>query len=1089
MKLLAGLLTGLWLLSNLTSARAIQGSLHPDYPRTEYKVNPLGIEVRQPRLSWVVTSEKRAQRQSAYQILVASSGAQLEADQGDLWDSGKVMSEDTTAIVYAGRALASRTECTWKVRVWDGRDQISDWSSPGHWSMGLLEKSDWKAEWIGYDQPVDENDEDGSATGLAGADWIWLAPQNTPAQDTPGIDSPPGPCYFRRHFELPRDRTPVSAELIIAADNRFSVLVNGKQAGAGANFTRAERLDISDRLRPGSNWLVVEANNAGETANPAGLIAALQIQFDHGEPMRIVTDSGWTTAREAPADWQVPREGDDWSAARQVVSYGGAPWGVLKVAQLFLPPARYLRHEFQAEKPIRRATLYSSALGIYQMHLNGKRVGTEYFAPGWTDYDKRVYYQTHDVTDLVQQGANALGAILADGWYSGYLGFGGERDHYGNHTRLLAQLEIEYTDGTRSVVASNSDWQGATGPLVEADFLMGEHYDARWEMPDWNQSGLDVATWHSPWHEVDVTTNLPVRLEASPGVPIREMKPVRPVAITQPVPGRQVVDLGQNFAGVVRLKVRGEQGQRIQLRHAERLNPDGTIYTLNLRSAKATDTYTCRGDEQDRLWQPRFTFHGFQYVEITGYPGPLTVDDLVGIPLSSATPVVGQFECSNAMVNKLFHNIYWTQRMNHIDIPTDCPQRDERLGWTGDAQVYVRTASLLTDIQAFYTKWLIDLDDAQRADGQYPMVAPLKSKGVSADGGPAWADAGVICPWNIYEVYGDRRLLEQHYANMARFIEFCKNRSTPELLPPAQFHCFGDWLSIQDDTPKDVIYVAYFAHSTRLMQRAAEVLGKQGDVEKYGELFNQIQAAFQKAYIDSDGRIKGDTQTDYVLALAFDLVDGKQYEAAANRLIELIQGRDWHLSTGFIGTKDLMLVLNKIGRTDVAYRLLLNETFPSWGFSIANGATSIWERWNGWTPEKGFFDPGMNSFAHYSFGAVAGWMFETIGGIRAREASFKRILLRPRPGGDLTWAKVSYRSIRGPISTQWKIEGGEFILHLTIPANTTAELHMPTADPAQVNEGGQPIADVVGVRFLRKSAGDCIFEIGSGEYCFTAPWP
>jgi alpha-L-rhamnosidase len=322
---------------------------------------------------------------------------------------------------------------------------------------------------------------------------------------------------------------------------------------------------------------------------------------------------------------------------------------------------------------------------------------------------------------------------------------------------------------------------------------------------------------------------------------------------------------------------------------------------------------------------------------------------------------------------------------------------------------------------------------------------------------------------------------------MARFIEFCKNRGTPELLPPAQFHCFGDWLSIQDDTPTDVIYVAYFAHSTQLMQRAAEVLGKQGDVEKYGELFKQIQGAFQKAYIDSKGRIQGDTQTDYVLALAFDLVDGNGREAAANRLIELIQGRDWHLSTGFIGTKDLMLVLNKIGRTDVAYRLLLNETFPSWGFSIANGATSIWERWNGWTPEKGFFDPGMNSFAHYSFGAVAGWMFETIGGIRAQEASFKRILLRPRPGGDLTWAKVSYRSIRGKISTQWKIEEGKFILHVTIPANTTAELHMPAADPVQVNEGGQPIADVAGVRFLRKSAGVCIFEIGSGEYCFTAP--
>ena len=1082
MKLLACPLLGLPLLLTLSSAGAAQGSLQPDYLRTEYKVNPLGIDVRLPRLSWIVKSDQRGQRQTAYQVLVASSAERLEAGQGDLWDSGKVSSGATTAVVYTGMALASRTVCYWKVRVWDARGQNSAWSEPARWSMGLLENGDWQAQWVGYDRPVDPKADSGNALALAGADWIWFAQDTT--QDAAGIGSPPGPCYFLRRLELPADRAIVSATLTMTADNRFTALVNGKKVGAGTNFNRAEQFEVSAQLKPGTNWLAVEANNAGDGVNPAGLVAALRIQFERGNPQRIVTDTHWLAARQAKAGWQAGGEEFRWPAARRVVSHGDAPWGNVTVAKLKLPSPRYLRHSFRAGKSIRRATLYCSALGIYQMRLNGKRVGNDYFAPGWTDYDRRVYYQTYDVTGLVTPGANALAAILADGWYAGYIGFGGERDYYGNHTRLLAQLEIEHADGTRTVIATGPDWKASTGPLVEADFLMGEQYDARLEVSGWDQAELDETAWRA----VDVTPALSAAVQASPGLPVRELAPIRPVEITRPAPGRQVVNLGQNFAGVVRLKVRGKTGQRIRLRHAERLNPDGTIYTLNLRSARATDSYTCRGDERDRWWQPRFTFHGFQYVEVTGYPGNLTPEDLIGIPLSSATPVVGRFECSNAMVNKLFSNIYWTQRMNHIDIPTDCPQRDERLGWTGDAQVYVRTAAMIADIQAFYTKWLIDLDDAQRADGQYPMVAPLKSKGVSADGGPAWADAGVICPWNVYQVYGDRRLLEQHYPNMARFIEFCKNRSTPELLPPAQFHCFGDWLSIQDDTPKEVIYVAYFAHSTRLMQQAAEVLDKQADVEKYAKLYRRIKAAFQQAYINRAGRIQGDTQTDYVLALAFDLVDGKQRAAAAARLIELIKSRDGHLSTGFIGTKDLMLVLNKIGRTEVAYRLLLNKTFPSWGFSIVNGATTIWERWNGWTPEHGFFDPGMNSFAHYSFGAVAGWMFETIGGIGTLGPGFQHILIRPRPGGDLTWAKVRYRSIRGPIATQWKIEGGQFILHATIPANTTAELHMPATDPAHVTEGGQPAAAAAGVRYLRKEGGVCVYEIGSGEYRFAAPW-
>jgi alpha-L-rhamnosidase len=545
-----------------------------------------------------------------------------------------------------------------------------------------------------------------------------------------------------------------------------------------------------------------------------------------------------------------------------------------------------------------------------------------------------------------------------------------------------------------------------------------------------------------------------------------------------------VLDLGQNFAGVPRLKVSGTPGQRIALRFAERLNPDGTIYTINLRSARATDIYICKGQGTE-TWQPRFTFHGFQYIEVSGLSSPPAADTVVGVALSSDTPVVGAFTCSDPMLNQLHNNIYWTQRANFIDIPTDCPQRDERMGWTGDAQVYVRTATLNTDVEAFFTKWLVDLDDGQRADGQFPCVAPSVVAG--DDGGPAWADAGVICPWPIYEVYGDRRVLERHFEAMKRFIEFCRQRSTPELLPPEKFHCFGDWLSIKADTPKDVIYTAYFAHCARLAGRAAAVLGRDSEAEAFEKLFQAIRDAFFRTYVSADGHIKGDTQTCYVLALAFDLVQGEQAKLAAKYLVEDIEKRGGHLSTGFIGTKHLMLVLSKIGRPDVAWRLLHNETFPSWGFSIKHGATSIWERWDGWTPENGFQDPGMNSFAHYSFGAVYQWMVENIGGIRSVAPSYKQILIAPELDDKVTSSAVAYRSIHGLIATDWKMKDGKLLFNISIPANTTAQVVLPAASADAVTESGHALDKASGVSFQRVEGQTVILSVGSGNYAFAMP--
>ncbi len=570
---------------------------------------------------------------------------------------------------------------------------------------------------------------------------------------------------------------------------------------------------------------------------------------------------------------------------------------------------------------------------------------------------------------------------------------------------------------------------------------------------------------------------------------MRAFAELKPKSIAEPKPGTYVLDMGQNFAGVVRLKANGEPGRKITLRFAERLNPDGTIYTTNLREARVTDTYLC-DKSGEIVWEPRFTFHGFQYVEVTGLNSRPTEESITGVALSSDTPVVGSFACSDPMLNKLFSNIYWTQRANFIDIPTDCPQRDERLGWTGDAQVYIETASLICDVQAFFNKWLVDLTDGQRADGQFPMVAPVKVAG--DDGGPAWADAGVICPWTVYKVYGDRRVLERQYRSMVRFVEFCRKRSTPDLLPPRQFHCFGDWLSINADTPKDVIYTAYFAHSTLLTAQAAEALGKTDDAAKYHDLFNGIRESFRRAYIGPDGRIKGNTQAVYVLAIAFGLVgpdrSDKEFERAARYLVDDIEKRGNHLSTGFIGTKSLMQALSMIGRDDVAFRLLHNDSFPSWGFSIKQGATSIWERWDGWTPEKGFQDPGMNSFAHYSFGAVYGWMVHTIGGIDLGAAS-RTVVIAPKIDPQLTWAKTSYRSPFGPIATEWKRNGDRVELTVMIPANLKAMVRLPATDADQITEGGRPLAGLEGISGPMAFPGDrgpgLLFSVAPGTYRFA----
>ena len=1043
--------------------------------RIENLTNPLGLDEKTPRFSWLVDSAERGQKQTAYHILVARSEETLKDDKGDQWDSGKVAGGEISQIDYHGKPLQSHKAYWWKVQSFDKSDRPSAWSAPAMFEMGFLNPADFKAQWIGYDKARDFDLPDAP---LEGAKWIWAGGEK-------GLDAPRGIRVFMADFELPNRAKIEKAELLVAGDKRFWFDINGTQvAGSVENASGAEKItgvDVTANVKAGKNHFRAQIENY--VLGPAGLIAKLNVTTTDGKVFTFVTDENWQGTKDGGANWHNREIAENtWPKVSVTGEYGIKPWGKPKYASLILPPPALLRKEFPTDKSVRRATLYATALGLYDFTLNGKHVGDDFFGPGWTDYAKRVYYRAYDVTKLIKPGDNAWCAVLADGWYCGYLGYKKDRDNYGKKSRLRAQIHIEYDDDTTADISTGPDWKANTGPYREADFLMGETYDPNQIPEGWDQPDFDMKTWGN----VDVGAEVTPLVQHHPGPSVKKFSEFTPVSIAEPQPGVFVLDMGQNFAGFARLKIKGEAKQKITLRFAERLKPDGTIYTTNLRTARATDTYICKGGEVE-TWQPRFTFHGFQYVEVTGLKEKPTDDTITGIAITSETPTAGSFLCSDQMLNTLYRNITWTQRANFIDIPTDCPQRDERLGWTGDAQVYVRTATLNSDVEAFFTKWLVDLEDGQRADGQFPMVAPVKV--AENDGGPAWADAGVICPWTIYEVYGDKRLLERHYDSMVRFVEFCRKRSLPDLSPPKQYHCFGDWLSIKADTPKDVIYTAYFAKSTRLVAQAAAALGKTEDAKKYSDLFAKIRANFNLRYVDSDGHVEGNTQAGYVLAIAFDLLDEASTAKAAKYLAADIEQHKFHLTTGFIGTKDLMLALSKINRLDLALRLLHQDTFPSWGYSIRQGATSIWERWDGWTEEYGFQDPGMNSFAHYSFGAVYQWIAENLGGIQMAAPGYAAVVIRPQIDPQLKYARTAYRSARGRIESSWKRDNTKFTLDVTIPPGVTASVYLPTTPTATTTESGKPVTDSPGVTVMRPEGDRLYMTIVSGTYHFATQVP
>jgi alpha-L-rhamnosidase len=717
------------------------------------------------------------------------------------------------------------------------------------------------------------------------------------------------------------------------------------------------------------------------------------------------------------------------------------------------PPCPYLRHSFALNGPVRRATLHWTALGVADLFLNGEKVADEFLMPGWSDFRQRAQVIGVDVTKMLQAGENTLGAILGDGWYTGTLLWKNDRNHYGTHPQLLAWLDIELHNGRKVSVTTGRGWEMRNGPIVAADIYHGESYDARKELGDWCVSNAPTAG----WRPADLFPAYRGELVPKVNEPVRVTQSIKPRKITEPAKGAYVFDFGQNVAGVCRLKIRGRRGQKITLKFAEMLNADGAVYRENLRLARATDTYICRGGGIEE-WTPRFTFHGFRYVEVTGLDKKPSSDLLTALVLHTDMRPTGKFRCSNPLLNRLDRNISWGLRGNFLDVPTDCPQRDERLGWTGDAQVFIGTAAFHYDVRDFFRKWLQDLRDGQRADGAYPDVAPdvLGKHSPLHFGNAAWADAGVICPWEIYRHYGDKEVLAENYDAMKRWIAY-QERTSKNLIRPRTM--YGDWLAIDAVTaqnapvPCDLVGTAYFAHTTDLMAKIAGVLGKKDDARRFRKLHAQIVDAFRNAYVTPHGRVVGHCQTAYLLALAFDLLPAKLRPKAFAHLVDLIEARGCHLTTGFVGTPLLLPLLTRFGRTDLAYKILLQEDYPSWLYTVRNGATTMWERWNSYTKEHGFGDVGMNSFNHYAYGAVGEWMYSVIGGIRALAPGFKKILFAPEPGGGLTSAECRLDTPQGRVECRWNLRGRTLRGEVIVPLGPVAELRLPGQRTKKLSPG------------------------------------
>jgi alpha-L-rhamnosidase len=1059
--------------------------------RCEYRANPQGIDSPRPRLGWVVASDERGERQTAYRVLVASSLKLLAQDQGDRWDSGKVLSDKPVNLTYAGEALDSRQHCYWKVRVWNHAGKPTAWSSPADWSMGLLQPADWQAQWI--------------------SDVVLANPANRPLT--------PIHCYRSTLATNAGTRKWITLDLGTNRTISEVDLLAARPAAENPDFRTMmfpERFKIeASRTADGSEAVTLVDQTDSDYASPRGQKCRFPFPAVAGRFVRLTVTqlSCWdgqdyglalggiqvyqgadSIGVNAQVDCSDSLETEAWSKRFLVdgkADVALAPDSVaLAVDVPGVPASRtvsrvpMLRREFVLPGGIRSAALSVTARGCYEVRLNGQRVGDELLAPGYTSYSQRLQYQTYDVTKLLIDGKNALGALLGYGWYAGHMNLADNRCFDGTFPQFLAQLDVELADGRRLTIATDGDWRSTlSGPVRYSDLLDGEAYDCRLELPGWDRAGFDDAAWTKVWTQPrDDTPLVWQRCQ-----PIRVAREFCPVASKQIKPEVYIFDLGQEITGWCRLRVKGQKGTHLTVRHAETIDPDGNLNTNNLWGVGQQEDYLL-DDQSQRTLEPHFTYHGFRYVEVTGLPEPPGAETLTAVNFHSALPEAGEFLCSNVLYNRIMDAARWTQRNLLFDVPAGCAARSERVAWMGDVRPCVQAACFNFDAAGFLAKYAQDMRDAQTTDGRYCDITPhahLRGTDICV-GSAGWADCGVSLPWQEYVNYADNRALAEHYASARRWVDFVSARNPDFIWKNGRgMNDWGDWLSAGPASPKELGATAFFAHSADLVGRMASVLGQTNDAAAYRRLFEEIRKAFVKKYVSSDGVIAASpgsadgalAEGNYALALEFGLLDEPLKSRAATQLCSVITRAGGHPTIGFWSAAGLLLALSAYGHNAEAARMLGLASAPSWGYMVDHG-TTLWEAFDA--------DQKNLSLNHWTHSSVGEWLWRNIAGLNPDEQhpGYATFIIRPRPCGEVSWCQAQYRSLRGPIKISWQNQK-QFTLDLTVPVTAMAVVYLPANAPTAVRESSRPARQAKGVQWLRQEEGESVFQVGSGTYHFT----
>jgi len=1071
----------------------------------ESLTTPLGMDAAKPQLSWRMEDSRSGALQTAYQIQVASKAEILTGGKGDVWDSGRVESSNSRGVSYGGPAFEPSKRYYWRVLVWDKDGKAGAPSDMSWWETGLLQQENWKAKWIGYEEPELRRVRE------SGAEWITDAGGEAPKEATTAKHE------FRFHFNLAK---PVRrATLYATGQDTAGAWLNGKQVMEAAPLPPWKQMpwktyairDVSGELRTGRNVLAIEVvhyltgggNRPRVSQTPMNAVLYVEATDGTVELFKS-TAEGWRAALDASGNWQTPEFDDSsWSGAKRYV----APTSGFDTGELGNPwptgAVKSLRQTFEVAKPVASARIYATALGAYQLSMNGRKVSDEILAPGWTDFRERVIYQTYDVTAEIKPGKNAVGALLAPGWYSTPLQWYRQGYNYGDTPPALrAQLRIEYKDGSVDWVMTDEKWKADISPFLFAEIYDGETYDARKVQANWNTAAFD----DSKWKSAELVQPKETKIVWQYFQPIRAEKTLAPKKVTNPSPGVYIFDFEQNLSGVVHIRAQGAAGTDVKLRFAEILNPDGTLYVDNLRTAKATDHFILAGKGVEEF-EPTFTFHGFRYAEVSGLKTEPKLEDARAVPFHTDAPFTATLKTSSAMLNKLWSNILWGQRSNFVGVPTDCPQRDERLGWSADAQVFWRTATYNMDLTTFSRKFGTDLRGTQVGTDMYGIFAPGTNT-PNPGYGTGWSDAGIVIPWTSWIQTGDKQVVEENWAGMEKYLAAIQ-AANPDYLWKKNYGIpCADWLSPEGVTPVDLIATAYWAYDATLMSQMAHAMGKTDDERKYSELFEKIKVAFNQVYVHSDGFVGGvppppvfasgtakplsdkpvETQTGYVLALHMNLLPDSLRSVAAKRLVDRLEANQWRLGTGFLGTPYLLSALTDTGYADVAYRLLLNTEYPSWGYLVEHGATTMWERWNG---DQMRGDPSMNSYNHYAYGAVADWIYRYGAGIDtvSSDPGFHVIRLHPNFDKRLGSLDFSYESSYGTIHSEWSVAGSKAIWHLTIPANVTGRMPLGKAQAESFQLDGKALSKSSRIQATNKDSNDLVFEIPAGSYQFEIALP